>query len=88
MSDYDRPYIYKSQKPLQKGQLVLVPFGRGNKAREGLVLGEEAAFPQAKEILEETGVILSPSSLEAMDFLSHYYAMPPAPYSRLFYQKR
>ncbi|NLY35749.1 MAG: primosomal protein N' [Tissierellia bacterium] len=87
VSDYDRPYIYKSNKTLQKGQLVLVPFGRGNVPREGLVLGEEEAFSGAKSILKETGVILSASSLEALNFLSHYYAIPPAAYSRLFLPK-
>lgn len=87
VSDYDRPYVYQSQKNLEKGQLVLVPFGRGNQPREGLVFGEAAEFSKAKNILEDTGIFLSPISLAAIDFLSSYYAMPPAAYSRLFLPK-
>lgn len=87
VSDYDRPYIYKSELALEKGQLVLVPFGRGNTAREGVILGQGEPLAEAKSILKPTRIRLHATALKAMAYLSHYYAMPPAAYARLFLPK-
>lgn len=87
VADYDLPYVYTYEKPLLRGQLVLVPFGLGNKAREGLILGESSAYPGAKEILKLVSHPLGDEDMDALLYLSHYYATPPAAYGRLFLPK-
>lgn len=87
VADYDLPYIYKSKEPLQRGQLVLVPFGSGNKPREALVIGDAKEYAEAKEVLENVSFPLKKEQMEAIDYLSHYYATPPAAYARLFLSK-
>lgn len=87
VADYDLPYIYKSEEPLEGGQLVLVPFGAGNRSKEALVLGPSEEYAEAKSILSIVSKPLDEQDLEAIHFLSQYYAMPPAAYARLFLPK-
>ena len=53
----DRPYDYlvpeELQSVIQPGIRVFVPFGKGNRVTEGIVLSlaEESGYPECKEIL-------------------------------------
>ena len=53
----DRPYDYRVPEDLRQnirpGVRVFVPFGKGNRVTEGIVLSlsEESGFPDCKEIL-------------------------------------
>ena len=87
VADYDLPYIYKSEEPLERGQLVLVPFGAGNRPKEALVLGQDEEYADAKSVLSVVSKPLEEEDLEAVHYLSQYYAVPPAAYARLFLPK-
>lgn len=84
IEDYDRPYIYESQEDLIKGQLVFVPFGHGDKPREGLVLGPAEAFSGAKKVISASQIFINQDQVDAAIYLSDYYGLSLAAYLRLF----
>ena len=66
---FDRPYSYRipPEMAVQAGSRVLVPFGRGNRPVEGVVLAlaEEAEAPELKTILK----LLDPEPLLSGELL-------------------
>ena len=74
----DRPYSYKIPDglALQPGMRVLVPFGRGNRKKEAVVLavceGEEAKLKTVEQALDEQPV-LTAAQLRLAGFLRERY---------------
>ena len=59
----DRPYSYRvpEDMPLQAGMRVLVPFGRGNRRTEGVVLslqtGDAAGLKTVERMLDDAPIL-------------------------------
>ena len=74
----DKPYSYRIPEnlPLQPGQRVTVPFGRGNRRCEGVVLavefGDETKLKSVEQILDEE-VLVSPYQLRLAAFVRERY---------------
>lgn len=74
----DKPYSYRipADCHVLPGMRVIVPFGRGNRKSEGLVLevkdGDETGLKQIEEVLDEEPV-LSPESLRMAAFMRDRY---------------
>ena len=74
----DKPYSYRIPEnlPLQPGQRVTVPFGRGNRRCEGVVLavesGDETKLKSVEQILDEE-VLVSPYQLRLAVFVRERY---------------
>ena len=70
----DKPYSYRIPEgmELQPGHRVQVPFGRGNKVTEGIVLsvepGDEQGLKSVQRVLEEEPM-LTPHQLRLAAFL-------------------
>lgn len=87
----DKPYSYRipEEMTLLPGMRVQVPFGRGNKLCDGIVLsveaGDEAGLKTVCCALDDAPV-LTPTQLKLASFLRERYfctfLMPPAPCSR------
>lgn len=74
----DKPYTYRVPEGMSlcSGQRVIVPFGRGNKRCEGVVLalekGDETGCKAVEEILDETP-LLDEKALRLAGFLRERY---------------
>ena len=74
----DKPYSYRIPEnlSLQPGQRVTVPFGRGNRRCEGVVLavesGDETKLKSVEQILDEE-VLVSPYQLRLAAFVRERY---------------
>ena len=70
----DKPYSYRVPEglTLQPGQRVLVPFGRGNRRSEAIVLsvcaGDETGLKTVEQLLDETPII-TPAQLRLAAFV-------------------
>ena len=59
----DKPYSYRvpSKSELQPGQRVQIPFGRGNRRTEGIVLalesGDESKLKSVERVLDEAPIL-------------------------------
>ena len=74
----DKPYSYKIPESLtvSPGMRVLVPFGKGNRRCEGIVLSVEAEEPpklKAIERLLDDAPVLSPGQLRLAAFVRERY---------------
>ena len=77
----DRPYDYRVpealQSAVQPGVRVFVPFGKGNRVTEGVVLSlaEESAYPDCKEILRaaDSEPLISREQLRLALFMRERY---------------
>ena len=74
----DKPYSYRLPEgmALQPGQRVKVPFGRGNKPAEGVVLeveeGDETGLKLVEQVLDDSP-LLTPRQLRLAAFLRERY---------------
>ena len=74
----DKPYSYAvaDEMALQSGQRVTVPFGRGNRRCEGVVLSMEAGSPEGlktvEKVLDECSVV-TPLMLRLAAFIRERY---------------
>ena len=74
----DKPYSYRirSEMQLQPGQRVQIPFGRGNRRTEGIVLsvesGDESKLKCVERVLDETP-ILTRHQLQLAGFIRERY---------------
>ena len=74
----DRPYSYRvpEDMPLQAGMRVLVPFGRGNRRTEGVVLslqtGDAAGLKTVERMLDDAP-ILTGAQLRLAAFMKERY---------------
>ena len=74
----DRPYSYRvpEEMPLQAGMRVLVPFGRGNRRTEGVVLslqtGDAAGLKTVERMLDDAP-ILTGGQLRLAAFMKERY---------------
>ena len=74
----DKPYSYAipAGMELKPGQRVMVPFGRGNRRYEGVVLAVEAGSAQGLKCIEQVldeASLLSPVMLRLAAFLRERY---------------
>ena len=74
----DKPYSYRvpEEMALQPGQRVQIPFGRGNRRTEGVVLtlesGDEARLKAVERVLDQQP-ILNRSQLQLAGFIRERY---------------
>lgn len=68
----DRPYSYLCREPVLPGQRVLVPFGKGGRLYEAMVLSVDPNMESAKALKEVAKVLDEPAISEKKIALAHW----------------